>query len=292
MSQPARFGPKPFRQTIALPTSVSMLVESPVEPDPRPPAEPPAAPARHSTGRAGGRLFATDRRSLGIAAALATAVFALAWYRHATFRSSTLDLAVFDQAIWKLAHFQAPQITTIGWNAFADHLSPVLLVFVPLYWVAATPLWLFAAQGLALGAGYLALRPALDAAGVPKGGHVPLAVAYLFSPLLWNAALFDFHPTTLAMPLLLAGITAALTDRRRALVACCGAVLLLRDDLGPAVTVVALIGPFGPAARAAGGLRLRLGLAATGMAWMAFGSLLGKAFGADRHWLYHYGYLR
>lgn len=261
-----------------------------MEPDLQPLAGPPAVRSRPPRP-AGGWLLRTDLRSLAIAAALASAVFALAWYRHSTFRSSTLDLAVFDQAIWKLAHFQNPHVTTIGWNAFADHLSPVLILFVPLYWVADTPLWLFAAQGLALGVGYLALRPALDAAGLPPGGRVPLAVAYLFSPLLWNAALFDFHPTTLAVPLLLAGITAALTDRRRALIACCLAVLLLRDDLGPAVAVVALIGAFRPAARAEQGWRIRLGLAATGLAWMGVGSVLGSALGADRHWLYHYGYL-
>jgi uncharacterized membrane protein len=259
-----------------------MLVESPLAPevDPRAGSSPAAA-----------RLFRSDRTSLAIAAALAVAVFALAWYRHASFRSSTLDLAVFDQAIWKLANFQAPQVTTIGWNAFADHLSPVLLLFVPFYWVAPTPLWLFAAQGLALGAGYLALRPALDAAGAPRPVTAALGVSYLLSPLLWNAGLFDFHPTTLAVPFLLAGITCALTDRRAGLVACCAAVLFLRDDLGPAVAVMALIGTGRPAARAASGLRLRLGLAGAGLCWLAIGNAFGKAFGVDRHWTYHYGYL-
>src|SRR5438067_4189559 len=135
-------------------------------------------------------LLRPDPRSLLVAGGLAVAVFALAWHRPATFRSGTMDLAVFVQAMWKLAHFQAPQITTIGWNAFADHLSPVLLAFVPFYWAAATPLWLFAAQGLALGAGYLALRPALDAAGAPRPVAAALGVGYLVSPLLWNAALF------------------------------------------------------------------------------------------------------
>jgi uncharacterized membrane protein len=102
---------------------------------------------------------------------------------------------------------------------------------------------------------------------------------------------FDFHPTTLAVPFLFVGITCALTDRRKGLVLCCLAVLFLRDDLGPAVTVLALIGAGRPAARAAAGWRLRAGLAAGGLGWMAFGSQLGKLLGADRHWAYHYGYL-
>ncbi|HVW32621.1 MAG TPA: DUF2079 domain-containing protein [Acidimicrobiia bacterium] len=253
---------------------------TPARPDDAGPAAPPPRP-----------LLRLDRGSLAIAAALAVTVFLLSWYRHATFRSGTLDLAVFDQAIWKMAHLHSPYVTTIGWNAFADHLSPVLVLFVPLYWIAATPLWLFAAQGLALGAGYLALGPALDAAGTPRRATTALAIAYLSSPLLWNAGLFDFHPTTLAGPFLLAGITAALTDRRRELVLCCVAVLLLRDDLGPAVTALALIGAARPAARAGSGRRLRLGLAGLGLGWTAFGSELAKVLGSDRHWGYHYGYI-
>src|SRR5581483_11871723 len=194
-------------------------------------------------------------------------------------------------AIWKMAHFHAPQVTSIGLDAFADHFSPVLVLFVPLYWLAATPLWLFAAQALAVGTGYLALRPALDAAGTPRPVAGALALAYLCSPLLWNAALFDFHPTTLAIPFLLVGITCALTDRRRGLVLCCVAVLLLRDDLGPAVAAMALVGALRPAARAGSGRRLRLGLAGLGAGWTVFGSELGRFLGADRFWGYHYGYI-
>jgi len=113
----------------------------------------------------------------------------------------------------------------------------------------------------------------------------------VFSPLLWNAALFDFHPTTLAVPFLLVGITCALTDRRRGLVLCCVAVLLLRDDLGPAVAAMALIGATRPVARASSGGRFRLGLAALGLGWIVFGSEVGRLLGADRHWAYHYGYI-
>ena len=95
-----------------------------------------------------------------MAASLGLLALALEWYRFASYRSLTMDLAVFDQALWKLAHGQAPEVTVIGWNVFADHLSPVLFLFVPLYRLAATPLWLFVAQSVAFGAGFLAL-PAL-----------------------------------------------------------------------------------------------------------------------------------
>jgi len=234
------------------------------------------------------RFLDTDRRSVAIALAFAAVLFGLAWYRYASFRTPTLDLSVFDQAIWKMAHFRAPEVTTIGWNAFADHLSPVLVLFVPLYWVAATPLWLLAAQALALGAGYLALRPVLDATGLDRRYHHPFLVAYLASPLVWNAAGYDFHPTTLAAPFLLVAIRSALVDDWRGLLMSSLALIVLRDDLGLAIAAIAL---FGTARLPRERRRARYALAAGGIAWMALGGALASALGSDRHWTWHYGYV-
>jgi hypothetical protein len=241
----------------------------------------------------GCRSLDLDRRSLALAGGLALAVLAAAWYRHHTFRSTSLDLAVYDQAVWKLAHLRAPVLSTIGWNAFADHLSPALVALAPLYRLAATPVWLFAAQAVALGAGFLAVGPLLDAVGGasvtgPGRWRSVLRFAYLASPLLWNAALFDFHTTTLAVPFLLVGLRAALLDHRRLLVGCALALLLLRDDLGLAAAAMALAGftGLGPDGR-----RLRILLVAGGLGWVVAGGVVAGLLGSDRHWALHYGYL-
>ena len=63
-------------------------------------------------------------RLLAVAGSLGLLALALEWYRFASYRSLTMDLAVFDQAIWKLAHGHGPEIRVIDWNVFADHLSP------------------------------------------------------------------------------------------------------------------------------------------------------------------------
>jgi len=230
----------------------------------------------------------TDRRLLAAACGLAVLVFAVCWYRHATFRSTTLDLGVYDQAVWKLAHFRSPELSMIGWNAFADHLSLVLFAFVPLYWIAATPLWLLAAQAVAFGAGLLAVRPLLDALGVNRRWQGAFLLAYVASPLLWNGAVYDFHPTVLATPFIMVGLRAALVDDRRRLMLCSLAVLVLRDDLGLVVAALALVGfsSLDPAGR-----RLRMLLVAGGLAWMAGAGVLATVLGSDRHWAFHYGYL-
>jgi len=228
------------------------------------------------------------RPRLLIAAALTLAVFLLSWYRHASFHSSTLDLGIYDQAVWKLAHFKAPALSTIGWDAFADHLSLCLVLFVPLYWLAASPLWLLAAQAVALGLGFLALGPALDAVGLDRRWRPAFSVAYLASPLLWNAALYDFHPTTLAIPVLLVGLRAAALDQRRVLVASTAGLLFLRDDLALAAVAMVL---FGFTALSKDGRRPRYALVAVALAWMAGAGVLAGVLGSDRHWAYQYGYL-
>jgi uncharacterized membrane protein len=230
----------------------------------------------------------TGRARVLTAVGFALVVFLLSWYRHASYHSSTLDLGVYDQAVWKLAHFRAPALSTIGWDAFADHLSLVLFAFVPCYWVAASPLWLLGAQAVALGLGFLALGPALDALGVGRRWRFAFSVAYLASPLLWNAALYDFHPTTLAVPILLVGLRAAALDHRRALVLSMAGLLVLRDDLALAVVAMALFGYTGLSKERR---RLRLALIALPLGWMLGAGLLAAVLGSDRHWAFHYGYL-
>jgi uncharacterized membrane protein len=113
-------------------------------------------------------------------------------------------------------------------------------------------------------------------------------VAYVASPLLWNAAVYDFHPTTLAVPFLLVGLRAAVLDQRRTLVLTTIALLFLRDDLALAAAAMAL---FGRRDLPREGRRLRVALVAGALIWMAGAGLLAAALGSDRHWDFHYGYL-
>jgi uncharacterized membrane protein len=228
-------------------------------------------------------------RLLAVSGSLGLLALALEWYRFASYRSLTMDLAVFDQAIWKLAHGHGPEVTVIGWNVFADHLSPVLFLFVPLYRVAPTPVWLFLAQAIAFAAGFLAVPALLRAAEVDRKLLRGFLVAYAASPLVWNALLVDFHPTTLAVPFLLVGLTAALRHDLRTLALASAGVLLLRDDLGLAVVAMTLVGwTTTPSSRER---RIRMMVAAGGLAWVLVGGGVGSALGASRHWLPRYGYL-
>lgn len=217
-------------------------------------------------------------------------VFAASWFRHATFRSTTYDLAVFEQVLWRMAHGRGATSTLTAWNTFADHLSPVLLVFVPLYRVAPSPLWLFAAQALALGLGALCIRPLAVAVGLDRDAAPAtfLVAAYAVYPAVWNAAIFDFHPTTMAVPVLLVGCTAALRQSYRGLWLAAAGLVVLRDDLALAAAALACIGWRTATTR---GRQARVALIFAAAAWTVIGAQLGAAWGASRHFTARYGYL-
>jgi uncharacterized membrane protein len=233
------------------------------------------------------RLYLSrDRTQLTVAALLGVAVFAASWYRHATFRSQTFDLAVFDQPIWLMAHGKAPVATLLGRNIFTDHFSPILVVFVPLYLIAATPLWLFLAQAVAMAVGFLALGPLMEEVGLDRPWRTAFSVAYVASVLLWQAALYDFHASTLAVPVVLIGITATLRDRPRALALSSLVLLLIRDDLGLVAISLALIGFMRSRYRILRGL-----LVAVAFVWVVLGQAIGVVVGSGHLWQIYYGHL-
>lgn len=230
--------------------------------------------------------LAGDVRFLLLAIAYALFVFGFEWYRHATYRSLTGDLAYMDQGVWLMAHGHMPEVTVIGRNIFEDHFAPILTLFVPFYVIVSTPLWLLAGQALALGVGLLALPSLLDVFHLSPAWRKAFIVSYIASPLLWSAALFDFHTATLAVPFLVLGITAALRDDARMLVLMAAATLLMRDDLGLAVVGFLLIGVTQSQHR-----RLRLSTAVFAIAWVVVAGRFSQAVGSAQVWQAHYGYL-
>lgn len=235
------------------------------------------------------RYFSRHTVDRIIAVLLTVGLFAVQLYRWRMFRFTTFDLGVFEQVVWKMANGHGATSTLTSWNTFADHLSPVLVLFIPLYWISATPVWFFAAQALAMGVAALCVRPLVTAVGLTSERIAAvLVVAYALQPAIWNAAVNAFHPTTLAVPALLIGCTAALRHRYRDLWIVALVLVLLRDDLALAMIPLAIVGWRSADAK---GRRIRMALMACGAGWTVFGAQLGEAMGASRHFEYRYGYL-
>jgi uncharacterized membrane protein len=186
------------------------------------------------------RRISIDRTGILVGLAMAALWTWLSWARYRNFWSSALDLSIFDQGIWLLSRGQSPEVTVIGKNLFADHLSPVLLLFVPLYRLTATPFWLFAVQAALLGATVIPMRAFARLEGAPP--WLATASVGLSAPLA-AAAFFDFHPSTLAVPAVAWTLLAARRGDVRQCTIAGLAVLLCRADLGWVLLGIAVVAP-------------------------------------------------
>lgn len=231
---------------------------------------------RTAVGSRAERVGRVDIVGWGAAAALGIFLFAVCAAR-TVHGAPGIDVAIFDQALWRLLDGHA-HVTLMDRNVFGDHLAPVLAVFMGLYRIAATPLWLIGAQSLAVGLAVVPTRRLAEEYGLPRWtGTVAVA---LNGPLLMSA-LSDFHTSTMAVPALAWAVLAAKTDNRRMALWSSVAVLLCRTDLGLMLAAVAML--------ASAGRTRRVLLWAAGMG--AVVTLGPTLVGVESVWHIHYSHL-
>ena len=140
--------------------------------------------------------------------------------RYDTFKATAFDLGNMDQVLWNTIHGRPFQFTNqaIDWygppTRLAIHFEPIIFLLSLLYIFHADPRILLIFQTLALVSGALPVF-LLTRKYLPEWPllSVCMAIAYLLSPALLGLNIFDFHPVSLATPLLLYAIV-ALTYKR------------------------------------------------------------------------------
>lgn len=152
-------------------------------------------------------------RSVGLATRLVLLLMALyvctftaiAFLEHDAFRTNAFDLGNMDQAMWNTAHGRPFQFT--NWEGastrLAIHVEPIFLALAPLYGIWSSPKLLLLLQTAAVALGALPVAWLAREKTGSEAAAVAFAGAYLLSPGLEAANLADFHPVTLAAPLLL-----------------------------------------------------------------------------------------
>lgn len=128
--------------------------------------------------------------------------FGAASLRHHWLQSSSWDFGIFDQAVFLISRGEPPFSTFLGFHILGDHAAFVLYPLALLAKLFPTGHLLFAVQSAALAS---AVFP-FHALGVQRGlsrsaVQASLAVLLLY-PVVFNTAIFDFHPETLAFPLI------------------------------------------------------------------------------------------
>lgn len=171
-------------------------------------------------------------------------VFAyLSVQRHNTFWTGRFDMGNMVQAVWSTAQGRPLESTSVGGEQFVRlgaHVDPVLVLFAPLAWTGHLPEALVIAQAVVVALGAL---PAYALGRRWLGGEgwgVAAAAVYLLYPPLQWATLAEFHPVTLAAPLLMACIWAA-EERRYGLLALAAVgAALTKEQVGLALAMLGL----------------------------------------------------
>jgi uncharacterized membrane protein len=163
--------------------------------------------------------------------------------RHRAFSSGRFDLGNMVQALWSTAHghfLETTDVSGVQFNRLGAHVDLLLVLLTPLYWLWSSPEMLLVVQAIGVAVGAFPAfwlgrrwlgddRLAAAAAGI-----------YLLYPPLQYATLFDFHPVTLAAPLLLFCIWAAEEGRWWTLGVCAALAALSQEQVGLALVVLAV----------------------------------------------------
>jgi uncharacterized membrane protein len=178
------------------------------------------------------------------AAAVFAGVFiSLALRRYDAFATARFDLGNMVQAVWSTAHGHLLEVTDSSGQQISrlgSHVDPILVAFVPFWWVFPTPKLLLVAQPLIVATGavpvyWIGRRWIGDwrVAAACSGAYL------LYTPLQWSVV-FDFHAVTLATPLLLWCIW-AIEARRPVLVAVFATLsVFTKEEVGIAVAGLGL----------------------------------------------------
>lgn len=168
--------------------------------------------------------------------------------RYDTFKATAFDLGNMDQVLWNTIHGRLFQFTNqaADWygppTRLAIHFEPIILPLSLLYLFHADPRILLVFQTLALAAGALPIF-------LLTRKHIPawpllaplMATAYLLSPALLGLNIFDFHPVSLATPLLLYALLALEYKRYGWFLVACVLAASCKEDIPLALAALGVL---------------------------------------------------
>jgi uncharacterized membrane protein len=201
-----------------------------------------AAPpgAMESAGNRRTNLIAVGALTALVAAGYC--VFALAQFY--TFRTSSYDLVIFDEAVRSYSHFLPGTSIIKGlhngfgphFSELGDHWSPILAALAPLYWIYSGPQTLLVAQAvlfaLAIPPLWVFTRRAFGGGQKATVAAYLVSVAYALSWPIASALAFDFHEVAFAPVLIAVALERLQAGRLRTALIALAALLLVKEDMG------------------------------------------------------------
>lgn len=167
----------------------------------------------------------------GASAFLFTVVTAgLQWWKLAHFGYNGLDLGIYQQVAWSLAHGHGFASSIHDPTYLGDHLE---LWLVPISWIyrlfpsALTLLWI---QTLLIAATVVPLAK-LAYHFLGRRGVIVAVVLFVLHPLVYNVALYEFHGLVVALPLLVWSVWWYVKRRYWPWLLALIGVLVVREDM-------------------------------------------------------------
>lgn len=193
------------------------------------------------------------------------------FFRHLSFMSNMDDLGLYDQMLWGLLHnhgFWTTIYAIPSGNFMAEHIMPSVLLLVPFYVIACSPIMLYIAQTVFLIGGAIAL--AGIAGERARSPWFPLIAVFLYMVYSLNERgwVNDFHADTMEVCFYLGAFYFFLKRKNVLYWACIILLLGCKEDVGLSVCALGVW-------MAVFERRWRIGAstAAVGFVWSAFSIL-------------------
>ncbi|GAB4440394.1 MAG: hypothetical protein Kow0031_22340 [Anaerolineae bacterium] len=199
------------------------------------------------------RLLISYLLLLILIAGFAVFLGGLAITQHNAYLTNGLDIGNVDQALWNTAWGNFAQFTLMApvTSRLALHVEPILLLFVPFYWLElGGPHLLLGAQAAVVAFGawplyLIALHRFCRQSRSPLLPCSPLwllifPLSYLLLPTLQAATLFDFHAVTLAPTFLLFAFLALERGQSRRFWVFAALAMACKEDMPLVVAMMGL----------------------------------------------------
>ena len=145
----------------------------------------------------------TEKRWLSIYFLCCSATLSLfSSLRHAWFQSNAWDLGIFDQAIYLISQGQAPISTFLNFHILGDHAAFVLYPIGLIYRAIPSTYLLLSLQSIAITSCIFPLHRFANSKHLSTKSKKITISFFLLFPIIFNLAIFDFHPEAIAMPIL------------------------------------------------------------------------------------------
>lgn len=186
----------------------------------------------HPSEAAGRSLLAADRLGMWAWVFGYTAILTLlSVLRYDLWLATGFDLGMYEQGLWLIWHRGLASPSSFTGHPLLGLSASYVLVPLALFYHLGGAGILLVLQSFCLGLGYVALRRIGKTLGVGDRAAHLLGVVYLLYPIVLGSNLFDFHPLTLAVPMLFAAAHAAIRHRPLACAAWLALALVTTDTL-------------------------------------------------------------